>query len=244
MDEFALNIPSAAIKFNIELAKQFGVTVVPIAPYYPLEEYKKTDLKTGEETVKFTGKRISYIDERNHPVMLDKWEAFKTTFAANKTLERWFAHPDMGIAFIGTETSVLYDLDRKNFESKEACDKAFFGWMHKVEEKVGKKFLYGKTQGDGWRVPIKLIEPCKFTNFTHEQGSKKSVGEIRGEGKYAVVCLNKTESGNHYTWKNDEPILEVYSLEEIGIYSTAQVSESRATDVKEYIHMVYSDDAL
>lgn len=243
-EEINLNIPNNAIKLNIKLARENGFTIAPIAPYYPITEYPQTNKETGEVTPKFTGKRISFIDERNHPIMLDKWEVFKTTFAGNKTLEMWFANPDVGIAFIGTEYSVLYDLDRKNFDNKEECDTAFFTWKESVEKLIGKKFLYGKTQGDGWRVPIKLIQPCTFTNFTHEQGSKNHVGEIRGKGKYAVVCLDKTESGNPYTWENDAPVLEVTCLEEISIYSTAQVSESSSTDVKEFTHMGNSADAL
>lgn len=243
-EEVELNISNEKIKENIKLARENGFTIAPIAPYYPITEYPQTNKETGEVTPKFTGKRISFIDSRNHPVMENKWEVFKTTFAGNKTIEMWFANPDVGIAFIGTEYSVLYDLDRKNFDSKEDCDTEFFAWVKKVEDIVGKKFRYGKTQGDGYRVPIRLVEPCTFTNFTHKQGSKTHVGEIRGKGKYAVVYLDKTESGNPYTWENDEPILEVNSLEEVSIYSTAQVTKASSTDVKEFTHMGNSENAL
>jgi hypothetical protein len=221
----------ATIDWLIEL----GCPVLPVAPKQDPYEYprvvkaksdkgiwehcpfNKDSLKDGrlEPDSAFTGKNPSYLDSRGKPRLINHRE-YQKRLPTEAELKLWFANPANGVGTLGGWGGIYYgDLDRKHFPTQQECDQAFA----KILALLPGVTWTEQTHSGGYRIAVALKEPPGFTNWALEPGGEH-VGEVLGDGRFAVLDPTIGPSGNPYVRLNRCKPVEVESLESIGFHPT------------------------
>ncbi|NJR61219.1 MAG: DUF3987 domain-containing protein [Cyanobacteria bacterium CRU_2_1] len=200
-----------------------NLPAIPVAPAFPASEYPARDKqgqikigKDGNPIPAFTGKNPSYLDSIGSPKLINH-RKYQERLPSEKELKEWFADDRAGIGTLGGISDIYWiDLDRKQFESQEECDKAY----QSIRDNLPDPFAWqARTQSGGYRVAVKMETEPGFTNFAlSESGSH--IGEVLGSGRFTVLPPTVGASGSYTLISDGEPVA-IDSLEAIGIYSTA-----------------------
>lgn len=199
-----------------------GFPSLPVAPAQDPEKYpaknKDGSVKrdgAGNPVPLFTGKNPSFLDKAGIPRIVNH-QTYQAKLPTQKDIDRWFANPQNGIGTLGGWNNVYWiDVDRKNFDSQEECDRAFFGILDSHEGL--RDGYWEQTHSGGYRLAVKLASKPGFTNFALEAGGKH-IGEVLGEGRFTVLAPTVGPSGKAYTNHSRNFPAEIASLEAIGIY--------------------------
>jgi hypothetical protein len=150
----------------------------------------------------------------------------------------WFANPQNGIGVLGKSEFVLVDWDAKRFSSIEESDSAFDSWISRYPQ-LAKTWIERTTSG-GYRLLLWISQQNRFSRFTLTPDGKH-VGEILGNGCFAVLAPTIGASGKPYVAiKRNDPI-QIDSLAEIGIYP---VSKPRELSPKPPVRVISSSPKL
>lgn len=152
-------------------------------------------------------------------------------------LHNWFSDPKNGVGILFKAGSNLFalDLDAKKFASTEACDQWFLEWLTRYPQLRGA--WIERTQSGGYRLIARLAKPKCWTNFTDRPGSDH-LGEVLGEGRFAIVAPTTGVSGNRYRclqFPDELPVIE--SLEAVGLhpYRKQKPWQYKYTCIKEWL---------
>jgi len=218
-------IQNAAVRSVAEFLSELGLPILPVAPAQGVERYHK--LVKGQKVALFTGKNPSFVD-RNGKLHLLPHTPYQKRLPSAKEIKRWFENPANGIGTLGGRGYEWIDLDVKQFESQEECDRAFDERLE-THPQLRESWLE-RTHSGGYRIAVKVIEKPDFTNFALEPGGKHR-GEALGEGRFTVLAPTIGVSGNAYHCIHQAIPVEVESLESIGLFSTksAKVPAAKLT---------------
>ena len=170
----------------------------------------------------FTGKNPSYLDEGGKPHLINH-QAYQTRMPSQKELKRWFANERNGIGTLGSDRVYWIDLDVKQFQSQQECDRAFNRLLER--QPFLKETLLEKTHSGGYRLGVKVAQPTEFTNFCIEPGGVH-VGECLGAGRFPVLAPTVGVSGNAYESINcPEKLVEIEKID--FIYPTSEKTSNR-----------------
>lgn len=209
---------------NVAIQLQaLGPSPLPVAPEQPADLYPAKDKngnlrrdKTGALIPAFTGKNPSYLDSNGIPHLVHHTQYQKQQPTA-ADLQLWFSNPANGVGCLGSEHIWFIDFDAKNFESEADCQaRVLEEWLNQYPQLEGAQVE--QTQSGGFRIWIKFEQPLSFTNFCLEPGGKH-VGEILGQGRFAVLAPTMGTSGT-YTVIQYGGFAVVPSAESIGLYPT------------------------
>lgn len=223
---------TAARDATITWLREQGLPALPVARYQNPELYPalKKDgnikrRKDGEIIPLFSGKNPSYHLEDGTPRTIDH-NKYQERLPSPKAASHWFAHPETGVGTLGGHQGIyLIDIDRKDFDSQEECDRALDKILSKKPE-LCDGFLE-RTQRGGYRLAVKPNKPPKFTNFALESGGRHR-GEIIGRGRFAVLSGTiGPDTGKPYENISRGAPVEIESLESIGIYPCKALKEKR-----------------
>jgi hypothetical protein len=233
-----LSTPYNAIQTTVDILMNLGFSVLPVAPYqdphrYPLKD--KGVIKYEKDGVtpkpRFLGKNPSYLDAHGVPYIITSGD-YKDIQPTQEELSKWWLHPANGVGTLCTNTQVWIDIDVKNFDSQEDCDRQFNEWREKHPQL--KDAWIESTGSGGYHILVKLKVPKSsegdFTKFSFSEGGKL-VGEVQGYGQFIVMAPTQgTAEGQHNDYEiidNFEAVVEVESLSSIDIYA---YSKSKATN--------------
>lgn len=165
----------------------------------------------------FTGKNPSFLDRHNKPHLVNH-SRYQSQLPSTSDLIEWFANPTNGI---GTRHGgvVWLDFDIKHFASEAEGTEAVKNWGELRPELKGT--FCERTHSNGWRIGIRVRQKPDFTNFALSAGGKH-IGEALGVGRFTVLAPTIEPSGNAYTSINRTYLVEVESLEDIGIYPSGK----------------------
>ncbi|MGH2416599.1 MAG: hypothetical protein ACRDEA_23465, partial [Microcystaceae cyanobacterium] len=150
-----------------------GLPPLPVAPAQDPYKYYKLIKATNNRSehcpltpdfkpvALFTGKNPSFLDANGTPHLINH-HIYQSRLPSKKELKRWFANPDNGIGTLGSDRVKWIDLDAKQFENQEDCDRAFNLLLERQPEL--KLTLLEKTQSGGYRIGVKVKQPVEFTN--------------------------------------------------------------------------------
>ena len=120
---------------------------------------------------------------------LSGWKSYQSKIAAPKTLDKWFANGNRGIAIICGQVS-------GNLEVIDFDDPAAFeSWKRLVEKQGGsnliRKLVIAETPRGGYHVYYRCSDGVegnqKLAQRTDSNGKLKVLIETRGEGGYVVA---------------------------------------------------------
>lgn len=227
-----------------------GLSPLPVAPKQDPVKFSKKSKSgeielTAEGTPKprFNGKNPSFLDRTGHPQLINHTK-YQTRQPSRIELDLWFSNPDTGIGCLGSENFIWIDLDSKQFSNQEACDTAYKELLE--SNPVLNQTWLEKTQSNGYRIGVRVLEKPNFTNFSLSPGGSH-VGEALGFGRFTVLAPTLGLSGNAYVNLNlPEKITEIKNLEEIGIYPVSHnKSKSWASSpIQRSYTTIASDSAL
>lgn len=211
----------------IHLLLSYGLPPLPVAP------------RINDS---INGKCPSYLD--NTKSNLVSHSKYRDALPDQNTLDKWFVNPNTGIGTLGLRDIVWIDIDKKNFESQNACDECFKGLLRSNPE-LNSAWLE-QTHSGGYRIGLRVLNVPTFKNW--KLAESKHLGEIIHSGSFTVLAPTLGVSGNNYRNINRPcalPVIE--SLESIGIFSCASkpvvISASPArfdnpTSSSEYISLL------
>ncbi|MEM8804440.1 MAG: bifunctional DNA primase/polymerase [Cyanobacteria bacterium P01_G01_bin.38] len=223
------------IKETLDWLKSQGLPSLPIAPVQDAKQYParnrdgslKRD-KDGVLTPAFTGKNPSYLDVNGIPHLV-RHTQYQNRMPTKQELQTWFANPANGIGTLGGWHDVVWiDIDVKQFESKEACDRKITQWL--TQYPLLQQTFAERTHSGGWRFAVRVPEKT-FTNFSLDGPGGKHVGEALGQGRVTVLAPTIGPSGKPYINLRRAPPVWVERLEAIGLYP---VSRRRARSQPNY----------
>jgi hypothetical protein len=225
------NRPPQNVLETIAWLQRLGLPVLPVAPKQDPFRYPKRDksgnLEYEEDGVTpkplFTGKNPSYLDRNGTPQII-KHQKYHDKLPTDKELQEWFANPANGIGTLGGWCNTVWiDFDVKQFGSKEECDATVTTWLQRFSDI--KQTFCEITHSGGWRFGIKVKNKPDFTNFALSPGGKH-VGECLGHGRFTVLAPTIGPSGNSYQNINRDQLVEVESLEKIGIFPSRKAKNA------------------
>lgn len=215
-----------------------GYPVLPVAPAQDASKYpkrnkdtKEIDLdKDGNPQPLYTGKNPSYLDKDGKPHLINH-SKYQDELPTDKELEEWFVHADNGIGTLGGRNNTIWlDVDVKNFDSQEDCDRAIESYLEDYPQL--QETFTERTHSGGYRFGVKVKQLPDFMRFSLKPGGHH-IGEALGKGKFTVLAPTVGTSGNAYCNIKRVPLIEVESLESIGIYSTKKNKEEKTKIKKE-----------
>ncbi|OKH56267.1 hypothetical protein NIES2101_00335 [Calothrix sp. HK-06] len=213
-----------------------GLPILPVAPKQDSYKYpKKVNGEivykkdkdgnlTNEPEPLFTGKNPSYLDKEGIPHIVSH-KKYQDKLPTKKERDTWFVNPANGIGTLGTDHIKAIDIDAKNFDSQADCDIAYNGILEK--NSALKQTFLAQTHSGGYRIFVKEEKPSSFTNFSLEENGKH-IGECLGYGRFTVLPPTLGVSGNYYEVLNWGEIIEVESVESIGIYPVKKAAKEKA----------------
>lgn len=187
-----------------------------------------------EPTPLFTGKNPSYLDQAGEPHLLFHTN-YQEKLPQDWELKRWFANPANGIGTLGgwNDTSWI-DFDAKNFDNQDECDRSVQNILDNHPQL--KDSFIERTHSGGWRIGAKATSKPEFVNFCLTPGGKH-VGEALGAGRFTVLAPTIGPSGNPYRNIHRGSLVEIGTLESIGIYPAGKAKQAaepkRAADSKQ-----------
>ncbi|UKP01596.1 primase-like DNA-binding domain-containing protein [Nostoc sp. UHCC 0870] len=224
-------------KLVFDALLNLGFIPLPVAPLQDATKYPSLDKNKnirrddkGEIIPKFNGKNPSYLDADGIPHAI-LHSIYRTKPITEAEREKWFVHPDTGIGCLGTKHNIAIDVDRKNFDSQEECDRLTESWLNATPEL--KSGWVDRTQSGGYRVLVKVKEPQSFTNFGF---GGKQIGEAIGEGRFAVLAPSKGTSANYTSISRADTIPEFDNLEAIGIFKAKSEEELEIPKIPESLN--------
>lgn len=228
----------------IERLHSLGLTALSVATAQDPERYparkRNGEIKrdrNGKIQPAFNGKNPSYIDECGKPHQIYH-KHYQNRQPSEQEIKVWFANSQNGIGVLGKSEFVLVDWDAKRFSSIEESDLAFDSWISRYPQ-LAKTWIERTTSG-GYRLLLWISQQNRFSRFTLTPDGKH-VGEILGDGCFAVLAPTIGASGKPYVAiKRNDPI-QVDSLAEIGIYP---VSKPRKLSPKPPVRVISSSPKL
>ena len=188
-----------------------GCSPLPVAP-------AQAEPQTTDGKPVFNGKNPSYLDASGKAHLI-RHTQYRDTQPNAEQLKEWFTNPSNGIGTLAGQGGIDWiDLDRKNFESQEACDNARALILEKCD-----RTYFESTKSGGAHIAVKLSEPKTFTNF--ELGTGTHAGEFLGQGRFVVLAPTQG-----YTSQNGDEIASVQSAEVLGLAKVGR-SNAAATDI-------------
>lgn len=203
-----------------EICKAVGIDPVVISSldsaddYYQIYDQCLID-KAQQPIVSFTGKNPSFLAKNGYPKKLNHAE-YQSKLPTQDELKEWFANPKNGIGCLGSKRHRWLDLDRKHFDSQEECDRAIDSIC---APDIRTKGWLEKTHSGGYRLLVDCGDQgADFTNFALTEGGDH-VGELLGDGRFAVLAPTIGVSGNPYTnISYGDPV----PLNELNIFTTTK----------------------
>jgi len=193
---------------TINWLKENNYPVIPVAP-----------AQDGDLQKQFTGKNPSYLDKDGKPYVIQHSQ-YQDRLPTENEINMWFAHSDNGVGTLGGWNNTIWiDIDVKQFDSQNDCDIAFKNLLENHPELLNT--FTERTQSGGYRIGVKVKQMPNFTNITL-QPNGDHIGEALGKGRFTVLSPTVGISGNHYLSVQRVPLIEVHSLESIGIYSASK----------------------
>ncbi len=229
-----------SIPETIQKLIQLGFAPIPVAPYFSESAYpyvnRKGEIeldKDGKAKPKFTGKNPSYVDDSGKPSLVAHGK-YKNKMPTDAELSVWFSNPENGIGTLGgVNGSIWIDFDVKCFDNQEDCDNQFTSWLDNYPQL--KECWIESTGSGGYRVLVKVTSTPDFTNFSLELNGKHR-GEAIGEGRFTVLAptkgTNPSQHKDYTVLSNFGNIVEIESLESIGIYPHSAKSKVKAKQLK------------
>ena len=154
----------------------------------------------------FNGKNPSYLDASGKPHTI-RHTQYRNTQPTADDLTKWFANPQNGVGTLAGQGGIDWiDLDRKNFDSQDACDNARAMILEKCD-----RTYFEKTRSGGAHIAIKLAEPKDFTNFQIGPDGQHA-GEFLGQGRFVVLAPTAG-----YVSQNGDAIAAVRSAAALGL---------------------------
>lgn len=183
-----------------------GLSILPIAPK-----------NTGNKPV-FTGKNPSFLDEKGkaHLIKHSEYQGNQPTL---DQLKVWFANSNNGLGILCQDRLRVIDLDAKNFDSQEECERVVNDWLAEHPELDTAQIE--RTPSGGFHILVKFEESTDFTNFAFCEGGPH-VGELLGSGKFCVMFPTK-----RYEIEQEGDFATVKSAESIGLYSTRKAKKQK-----------------
>lgn len=213
---------------TIDWLRDNNFPALPIAPAqapYQYHKEVKNQLKDGvwkhcpvtnklQPLPLYTGKNPSYLDRDGKPHLINH-QQYQEHLPSERELSEWFANPNNGIGTLGGWNNTIWlNFDVKQFKNQSACN-------HAVQSILQQPVLNGafveRSHSGGWRIGIIVENQPRFTNFALEPGGDH-VGEALGNGRFTVLAPTIGVSGNPYLNINRGKLVEIESLESIGIY--------------------------
>ncbi|WP_217360056.1 AAA family ATPase [Anabaena sp. UHCC 0253] len=219
---------------TIKWLQENGYPVLPVAPAQDANKYPKLRKDTreieldkdGNPQSLFTGKNPSYLDKDGKPHLIYH-SNYQEQLPTEDELNKWFLHPDTGVGTLGDWNNTIWlDVDVKNFDSPEDCNNAVDNLL-KDHPKLQETFTE-RTHSGGYRIGVKVKQSPDFKNFTLQLNGKH-VGEALGKGSFTVLAPTVGVPGNTYQNIKRVPLVEVDSLESIGIYPVRKKKEETNT---------------
>ncbi|MEA5537078.1 bifunctional DNA primase/polymerase, partial [Crocosphaera sp. XPORK-15E] len=199
-----------------------GLPPLPVAPFQDPHQYHKvvkaSNTRGGhcpltqdlQPIPLFTGKNPSFLDANGIPHLINH-HVYQSRLPSHKEIKRWFKHPDNGIGTLGSDKVKWIDIDSKQFQDQEFCDRSFNELLELRPEL--KLTLLEQTQSGGYRIGVKVKNPIKFTNFSLAPGGNH-VGECLGAGRFTVLSPTMGASGKRYQSLNcPEKLLEIEEID-------------------------------
>ncbi len=216
-----------SIRKIVDVLLSLGLSPLPVAPCH------KT-IKKKDGTLLFTGKNPSYLDRTGRHQILNHRQ-YQTKQPTQVDIDLWWSNPDNGVGSLGSETLIWVDVDRKDFDSKESCDRAYLEWLEKYPVLNGA--WKEQSQSGGYRILVEVDSSPGFTNFSFLGEGQKHHGECLGLGRFAVLSPTRGTSDtaiqDYSLIENLGSVVKVGSLEAIGIYEySAKKSVSTRTKAK------------
>jgi predicted P-loop ATPase len=239
LDDRRHNLASSPVDFAADRKAAFnllfswGLSPVPVAPAFPIEQYA-----TKEGKQQFTGKNPSYL-KNGIPQWLNH-AGYQNQQPTQEEVNDWFSDPRTGIGCLGTASAttggtVAIDLDTKQFpgshaERQAACDAAYEKLL--TDSPILKSAWLERTHSGGYRIILTMTGPKSFTNFALTP-SGNHVGEALGAGRFTVLAPTIGPSGTPYVnLHRPERLPEIASLESIGIHSCAKTKKTKPKTAK------------
>ncbi|MUH01040.1 hypothetical protein F7734_55775 [Scytonema sp. UIC 10036] len=214
-----------------KLLNNCGLPALTVAPKqdsfkYPQKD-KKGNIKYEEDGVTpkpaYCGKNPSWLDENNTPHLISHSNYF-AKLPTNEEYKKWFANPANGIGTLGGWGNIYWiDVDAKNYESVEECEKFFKKYLEEFPQ-LKESYLERSPSG-GYHIGVKLTSKPSFTNFCFSDGIRR--GEILGSGRFIVLAPTTNASGKAYEIINRAVPIEIESLESINIYPSKNEEKNK-----------------
>jgi hypothetical protein len=232
-----------SIRETIDATLSLGLPPIPTAPYQDPHQYPKKINKDGKWVIDyeddgitpkplFSGKNPSYLDLQGRPQTI-KHSDYQKTQPSQSDIKKWWSNPLNGVGSLGSENHIWLDFDVKDFDSQADCDEQFNAWLDRYPQ-IKEAWIENSGSG-GYRVLVQVKAKKTFTNFSLEPDGIHR-GEALGSGRYAVLAPTKgTNPSQHkdYTLlQNRGCVVEVDSLEAIGIYKGSSSKKSKSTKTK------------
>lgn len=207
-----------------------GLPPLPVAPAQDVNKYHRKNKdgspklgKDGKLIPLYTGKNPSYLDKNGKPCPISH-KIYQDRMPTQEELDLWFENPQNSVGGLGREGFRYLDIDRKNFESQEACDQYFGQLLERKPELLDG--VIAQTQSGGYRIVFKCNGEPDFTNFCDKPGGKH-LGELLPPGRFAVL-LGIGPDGGSYTLLSPLPDeLPIVDVDFIYPYSGAKSSKNK-----------------
>lgn len=223
---------NAEIQEVIDWLLSQNLPPLPVAPRQNPKEYPKVikarpakqiwehcPLEDLQPIALFTGKNPSFLDRDGTPYLVNHRQ-YQSKLPSRSDLIKWFTNPTNGIGTLGGHGGIVWlDFDIKHFASELECSMQVESWFKSHPEL--KETFCERTHSNGWRIGIKVKQKPNFTNFALCLDGDH-VGEALGTGRFTVLAPTIGSSGNAYYSINRTFLVEVESLEAIGIYPTSK----------------------
>lgn len=232
-----MNIVTKNGAFDVTVAEMVcwlvakGLPPLPVAPAQDANKYPAKDKKgniirdeNGNPKPAFTGKNPSYLDKNGKPRMLCH-KTYQNRMPTQEERDLWFENPQNGVGVLGREGFRNLDIDRKHFDSQEACNQYFWQLLERKPEL--QDGLLAQSQGGGYRIFFECEKEPAFTNFCGEPGGIQ-LGELLGPGKFTVLPPTIGPDGGSYTLLSPLPDeLPIVDVDFIYPYSGAKSSKNK-----------------
>ncbi|MBW4662100.1 MAG: hypothetical protein KME15_25885 [Drouetiella hepatica Uher 2000/2452] len=174
----------------------------------------------------YTGKNPSYLDAAGEPHLV-RHQDYQNRLPTKVECQTWFANPVNGIGTLGGWQDLVWlDFDRKQFDSQDECNQAFYSILTAHPELT--ESWSEQTQGGGYRLAVRCAQKPQFKNFALEPSGRHR-GEAQSTGSFSVLAPTIGVSGKLYVnMRRAEPV-KIESLELIGIYPSSTRQSAHPT---------------